>query len=76
MIAPACLARCTAALAVLLISPGCLSLGGRTTYVEERPDTAVRLSGLESRVAALEEMLSVRSAPAANAPLPLNQQAP
>ena len=42
---------------------GCLSLGGRTTYVEETPETAARLSALETRVSALEQALSIQALP-------------
>ncbi len=35
------------------VAPGCLSLGG-TTYAGDTPETANRLTNLESRVTALE----------------------
>jgi hypothetical protein len=34
---------------------GCLSLGGRTTYVQEKPETLGRITALETRVSALEQ---------------------
>jgi hypothetical protein len=50
---------------------GCLNLGGRTTHINENPDTSRRLAWLESRVSALEQ-----SAPRASlAPAPV-QPAP
>jgi hypothetical protein len=41
-----------------LLQTGCLSLGGRTTYVQEKPETAGRITALETRVTALEQALS------------------
>ena len=43
---------------VLLLGPGCLNLGGRTTHVHDNPDTNNRLSTLESRVSALEQVIT------------------
>ena len=37
--------------------PGCLSLGGRTTYVQEDQQTQTRIESLESRVETLEQVL-------------------
>jgi hypothetical protein len=53
--------------APLLLAAGCLSLGGKTTYVQESPETATRLSSLEARVSALELTLSGH-APAPSTP--------
>jgi hypothetical protein len=36
---------------------GCLSLGGRTTYVHEKPETKARLRALEIRIDALEQVI-------------------
>lgn len=48
--------RCVLSLVVLLLSSaGCLSLGTRTTYVQETPETLRRITALETRVAALEQ---------------------
>jgi hypothetical protein len=54
--------------ALVLLTAGCLSLGGKTTYVQENPETTVRLSSLESRVSALEHALSGPPSPAAAPP--------
>lgn len=53
-------ALCVALLAVMLLLPtaGCLSLGGGTTYVQEKPDTAARISAIETRVNGLEHAIS------------------
>jgi hypothetical protein len=40
-------------------SSGCLSLGGRTTYVQEKPETLARVTALETRVSALEQAVSI-----------------
>ena len=48
--------------------PGCLSLGGKTTHVNQDPETVHRIAALEVRVRALEEMLS--SPPVIREPLP------
>ncbi|MBC7851856.1 MAG: hypothetical protein IAF94_00325 [Pirellulaceae bacterium] len=40
---------------------GCLNLGGRTTNVHNNPQTNARLSGLETRVNALEQALRTTS---------------
>jgi hypothetical protein len=37
---------------------GCFSSGGKTTYVDEGPETKARIAGLESRVGALEQSFS------------------
>ncbi len=42
---------------------GCLSLGGRTTYVQTSPETEARIRGLETRVGALEQAFATRSVP-------------
>jgi hypothetical protein len=47
----------------LACAAGCLSLGGKTVY-EEKPETSMRLAGLEARVASLEQTLSIRTVPA------------
>ena len=54
--------------ALALLTAGCLSLGGKTTYVQENPETATRLSSLEARVSALEHALSGPPSPAAAPP--------
>jgi hypothetical protein len=41
---------------VALIS-GCLSLGTKTTYVQESPETKSRIDSMEQRIGALEQML-------------------
>ncbi len=41
---------------------GCLSLGGKTTYVQGTPESEARICGLETRVNALEQALATRSA--------------
>lgn len=46
----------------LCTMPGCLQLGGRTTYVQQSAETEARLTGLETRVGALEQALATRSA--------------
>ena len=43
---------------LLATASGCLSLGGSTTYVEESAETKKRISSLESRMNALEQMLA------------------
>jgi len=50
------------ALALLPATTGCLSLGGGTTYVQEKPETAGRISALESRISGLEQAVSTMSA--------------
>lgn len=40
---------------LLLSATGCLSLGGKTTYVQESSETASRISALETRVGILEQ---------------------
>jgi hypothetical protein len=54
--------------AIILLTAGCLSLGGKTTYVQESPETATRLSSLEARVSALELSLSGPPSPATALP--------
>ena len=48
-------------LGLLLSTTGCLSLGGGTTYVQEKPGTVSRVSALESRVSGLEQAISTIS---------------
>ena len=43
-------------LAIALPLTGCLSLGGKTTHVHEDPETSGRVSSLENRVSALEQL--------------------
>ena len=50
--------RLLVAFALLYFAPGCLNLGGRTTHVHDNPDTANRISALESRVSALEQVIT------------------
>lgn len=62
--------------APLLVTTGCFSLGlgERTTYVQETPETLQRISSLESRLQALEQMLHsapVTAQPQSDAPEPL-----
>jgi hypothetical protein len=40
---------------ILLPTVGCLSLGGKTTYVQESSETASRISALETRLGILEQ---------------------
>lgn len=47
-------------LLVVAISAGCLNLGGRTTYLQENPETSGRISALETRVGALEHVYSMQ----------------
>lgn len=58
------------ALSLLFTTTGCLSLGGKTTYVHEKPETAGRLSALETRVSALEQAFQMPSHGEVVAPLP------
>jgi len=61
----------SALLPVLLIAPGCLSLGG-TTYTGQSPETDARLSSLESRVGHLEEGLHMnRASTPTSMPMPI-----
>jgi hypothetical protein len=61
------------ALGVALSGSGCLSLGlgGRTTYVQESPETSARVSALETRVSALEQAFSLTSATSGTMPAAL-----
>jgi len=52
-----------AAVTMLLSTAGCLSLGGGDTYVQEKPETASRISALEKRVSALEQSFGGSPAP-------------
>jgi hypothetical protein len=42
--------------------PGCLSLGGKTVYTNESPETNERLTALESRIGVLEQAVGNRQA--------------
>jgi hypothetical protein len=44
-------------LALLALVSGCLSLGTKTTYVQESPETKSRIEALEQRISTLEQML-------------------
>jgi hypothetical protein len=44
--------------------PGCLSLGGKTVYTSDSPQTADRVSALETRVSLLEQAVTGKSPPA------------
>lgn len=44
-------------LASALLLPGCLSLCGKTSYYSESPETIGRISTLENRVNALEQVV-------------------
>ena len=44
--------------AVLAVASGCLSLGTKTTFVQESPEAQSRLNALEKRVGAIEATLS------------------
>lgn len=44
-------------------STGCLSLGGRTTYVQESEETQNRISALEKRMARLEGLMTPEPMP-------------
>ena len=59
------------AVAMLAPSVGCLSLGGKTTYVTEGPETTTRINALESRVSALEQMLGRPSPAPSLSPAPV-----
>lgn len=48
-----------------LSATGCLNLGGRTTYVQEAPETTARLTALETRVTALEAAFSTTASASA-----------
>ena len=50
---------------VLSLMTGCLSLGGKTTYVTEGSDNANRISALETRVGMLEQAVLNSGPPAA-----------
>jgi hypothetical protein len=43
--------------------PGCLSLGGKTVYSNESPQTSDRLSALENRVSILERAVAAQPVP-------------
>ena len=43
------------------LTGGCLSLGGRTTYVDTSPETQSRIAELEARISVLEQALAGRS---------------
>jgi hypothetical protein len=51
------------AAAILATIPGCLSLGGKTVYSTDSPQTADRLSALENRVGVLEQAVAGKPAP-------------
>lgn len=55
---PALFLYCAASICGL---PGCLTLGGRTTYMQASPEIEARVKGLETRVGALERAMSVQS---------------
>lgn len=42
---------------------GCFSLGGKTTYVQSSPELEARVKGLETRVSALEQAMTIRQTP-------------
>jgi hypothetical protein len=48
---------------VVAMLPGCLSLGGKTVYTNDSPQTTDRLSSLEKRVSILEQAVAGRPAP-------------
>lgn len=50
--------------AIVFAAGGCLSLGGKTTYMQTSPETEARIAGLETRVGALEQAQFTRSVPA------------
>lgn len=58
------------ALSSLVTTTGCLNLGGKTTYVHEKPETAGRLTALETRVSALERALQISPPGEVVEPLP------
>jgi hypothetical protein len=41
--------------ALVVACSGCLSLGGKTTYVQESAETSTRVDALENRVGSLEQ---------------------
>jgi hypothetical protein len=51
-------------LAIVLAAalPGCLSLGGKTVYTGDSPQSAERMSALEQRVSVLEQAVGSRQA--------------
>ena len=57
------------AAALLTTICGCLSLGGKTVYTSDSPQTADRLTALEARVSVLEQAIAGRSAPPPNRPV-------
>jgi hypothetical protein len=61
--------RIVVALSSLVTMTGCLSLGGKTTYVHEKPETAGRLTALETRVSALERAMQLPTSAEPVAPI-------
>ena len=59
---------CWLACLITAMTSGCLSLGTRTTYVQETPESAARMATLEARVTALERALGTDVATPADAP--------
>jgi hypothetical protein len=62
--------RCAIAGIVVLLTCGCLSLGGKTTYVQESHETPARLSSLEARVNGLEQAVYHQEPVPAAMPVP------
>jgi hypothetical protein len=50
-------------IALTVLTSGCLSLGGETTFVADTPETTGRIASLEARVGALEQALGRPSPP-------------
>jgi hypothetical protein len=50
------------AVVLALALPGCLSLGGKTVYTSDSPETNERISSLESRISVLEQAVGTRQA--------------
>jgi hypothetical protein len=53
---------CTVLACSTLVAGGCFSFSGRTV-IEEKPETIGRISALEARVSALEQLVSPRLIP-------------
>ena len=57
------------AIALAAALPGCLSLGGKTVYTTDSPETSDRIAALEKRVSALEAVTGTRPPVPPSAPI-------